>query len=185
MEPICATCRDESGICPGCRLERRMKSAGSARPGLGGNVGPSNPPPGPGRAPQYEPQSAPVSRPSGALAAVSPETRALLGLGYPLWPLAVIALLDPKRSPAVRRQSVQALALNGGMFCISTFLTVLAHFWFVISWPAFLMLPFVFPVWFVATVIYGFKAWQGEDVRVPLVSDWLDERERAHQHMAA
>jgi Domain of unknown function (DUF4870) len=166
-----------------------MKTAGSARPGLGGKVGPSNPGPGPGpgpgRAPQYEPQTAPVSRPSGALAAVSPETRALLGLGYPLWPLAVIALLDPKRSPAVRRQSVQALALNGGMFCISTFLTVLAHFWFVISWPAFLMLPFVFPVWFVATVIYGFKAWQGEDVRVPLVSDWLDERERAHQHVAA
>jgi uncharacterized membrane protein len=126
-----------------------------------------------------------MSRPATALATVSPETRALLGLGYPLWPLAVIALLDPKRSPAVRRQAVQALALNAGMFGLFTVLSVLAHFWFVIAWPAWVMLPFLFPVWLVATVVYGFKAWQGDDVRVPLVSDWLDERERAHERVVA
>jgi uncharacterized membrane protein len=116
--------------------------------------------------------------PTGALATVSPETRALLGLGYPLWPLAVIAMLDPKKSAPVRRQAIQALALNGGMFGLFTVLTGLSHFWLVISWPAWVMLPFLFPVWLVATVVYGYKAWQGEDVRVPLVSDWLDERER-------
>lgn len=185
MQPICATCRDTSGICPGCRLEHRMQAASAARPGLEGAVGPSNPPPGRRTEPVYEPARAPVSRPVGTLAAVSPETRALLGLGYPLWPLAALALLDPKRSPAVRRQSVQALALNAGMFGLSTALSILAHFWFVISWPAWLMLPFVMPVWLVATVVYGFKTWQGDDVRVPLISDWLDERERRHEHAAA
>jgi len=47
------------------------------------------------------------------------------------------------------------------------------------------MLPFVVPVWLVATVVYGFKVWQGEDVRVPLVSDWLDERDRRHEQVIA
>lgn len=181
MQTICATCRDEQGICPGCRLERRMKSAASARSGIAGGVGPSHPPP----PPPSSAWSAPAGRPEGPLAAVSPETRVLLGLGYPLWPLAAIALLDPKKSPAVRRQSIQALALNGGMFVLFTGLTALSHFWVVISWPAWLMLPFLFPVWLVATVVYGYKAWQGEDVRVPLVSDWLDERERSHEHVIA
>ena len=163
-----------------------MKTAASARQGIGGGVGPSNPPPPPGgAAPQYERATAPAYRPTGPLAAVSPETRALLGLGYPLWPLAAVALLDPKRSPAVRRQSTQALALNGGMLGLFSGLWVLSHFWFIVAWPAWVMLPFVVPVWLVATGVYGFKVWQGEDVRVPLVSDWLDERDRRHEQVIA
>ncbi len=183
---ICATCRDEQGICPGCRLERRINSAAATRQGIAGGVGPSNPPPGPPPPPNPPPTYGtvrPMQSQTGALATVSPETRALLGLGYPLWPLAVIALLDPKKSAPVRRQAIQALALNGGMFGLFTVLTGLSHFWLVISWPAWVMLPFLFPVWLVATVVYGYKAWQGDDVRVPLISDWLDERE--HRSVAA
>jgi hypothetical protein len=192
-QTICATCRDAEGICPGCRLERRMKSASAARAGIPGGVGPSNPPP-PGPQPGYASAPPPppsygsatvIVRPQTALATVSPETRVLLGLGYPLWPLAALALIDPKRSPVVRRQSIQALALNGGMFALSTALGILAHFWGVIAWPAWVMLPFLFPVWLVATVVYGFKTWQGDDVRVPLISDWLDERELHNEHAAA
>jgi uncharacterized membrane protein len=187
-QTICATCRDAEGICPGCRLQRRIAHASAASAGsIPGGVGPSNPPP-----PQPPPsRSAPpppqygaarvIVQTSSPLAEVSPETRALLGLGYPLWPLALLALIDSKRSPAVRRQAVQSLALNGGMFGLFTAMTVLAHFWIVISWPAWVMLPFLFPVWLVATVVYGFKVWQGDDVRVPLVSDWLDEHERSHE----
>ncbi len=184
---ICATCRDEQGICPGCRLERRINSASGGRQGIPGGVGPSNPPPS-GAAPPPQPPptyGTVTAMPQNALATVSPETRALLGLGYPLWPLAIIALLDPKKSPPVRRQAVQALALNAGMFALFTLLTLISQFWVVISWPAWVILPFIFPVWLVATVVYGFKAWQGEDVRVPLVSDWLDERERRREHIAA
>ncbi len=116
-------------------------------------------------------------RPRGtALAAVSGETRALLGLGYPLWPLAALALLDPKRSAAVRRQATQALAVNFGMFGLFAVLGVVSHLW-VLGLSAAILLPFLFPVWLVATVVYGFKVWTGDDVRVPLVSDWLDERD--------
>jgi hypothetical protein len=166
-----------------------MKSASASRAGIPGGVGPSNPPPGPqvGRAsvppPGYSAAPPPqhgaatvIVRPQTALATVSPETRVLLGLGYPLWPLAALALINPKRSAVVHRQSIQALAFNGGTFGLMSILGVLAHFW-VIGWSAAVMLPFLIPVWLVATVVYGYKTWQGEDVRVPLISDWLDERE--------
>ncbi len=177
-QTICATCRDEVGLCPGCRLERRMNAAASARPGLRGARGPQNPPPEGPRARAYAPQPQPTAmRPRGtALAAVSGETRALLGLGYPLWPLAALALLDPKRSAPVRRQATQALAVNFGMFGLFAALGVVSHIW-VLGLSAAILLPFLFPVWLIATVVYGFKVWNGDDVRVPLVSDWLDERD--------
>jgi uncharacterized membrane protein len=180
MQTICATCRDDQGLCPGCRLERRMQAAGAPRRGLGGTVGPKNPPPGP----QYEragsgPRvAATATAPyvAAPLAMVSTETRALLGLGYPLWPLAALALLDPKRSPAVRRHATQALALNFGLFGLWVGLEVISHIW-LIGWSAIPLLAVLGPIWFVSTIVYGFKVWNGEDVRVPLVSDWLDERE--------
>lgn len=152
-----------------------MEAAAGPRIGLHGRRGPQNPPPGP-RARVYAPQAEPA-RPTGtALATVSSETRALLGLGYPLWPLAALALLDPKKSAAVRRQATQALAVNFGMFGLFTALGVVSHIW-ILGLSAAVLLPFLFPVWLVATVVYGFKVWNGDDVRVPLVSDWLDERE--------
>ncbi len=168
---ICATCRDAQGLCPSCRLDQRIKAAQSTRAGLTGKVGPSNPPPPPGAA-----QAPPRARPAGALAAVSGETRALLALGYPLWPLAALALLDPKRSPQVRRQSMQALALNFGTFALWAALGFIAHIPLLglSAWP---LLALIVPIWFVATIVYGLMVWNGEDVRVPLVSDWLDERE--------
>ena len=192
MQTICATCRDAEGICPGCRLERRMKSASGARAGIPGAVGAANPPPpkpppsGSAPPPPHYGTARVIVQQSTALSEVSPETRALLGLAYPLWPLAALALLDSKRTPAVRRQAIQALALNGGMFALSTGLGVIAHLWVFawLVWPAWVMIPFVFPVWLVATMVYGFKAWQGEDVRVPLISDWLDERELRHENDA-
>jgi uncharacterized membrane protein len=182
-QTICATCRDEHGLCPGCRLARRIDAASAARSGLTGGVGPSNPPPGaayrqappPPEPPPYV-SYAPAARPAGPLATVSQETRGLLALGYPLWPLAALALLDPKRSPAVRRQAIQALALNFGLFAVGSALSVIAHIW-VLGIPAMVLFPFLFPVWLIATIVYGFKVWHGDDVRVPLISDWLDERE--------
>jgi len=176
-QTICATCRDESGICPGCRLERRLAAASAARPGLSGTRGPQNPPPRREREPQRA--SAPsiaYREPGRALATIPNETRGLLALGYPLWPLAALALLDPKRSPAVRRQAMQALGLNFGLFGMWIALGAIAQIPMlgISAWP---LLAVLFPVWMVATVVYGVKVWNGDDVRVPLVSDWLDERE--------
>jgi len=182
MQPICATCRDEEGLCPGCRLERRMQAAGAPRSSLPGGLGPSNPPPGPqaARGPAAGPRvTATATEPyrESPLATVSQETRALLGLGYPLWPLAALALLDPTRSPAVRRHAIQAIALNFGLFGLGVGLSIISHIW-LLGLSALPLLAALGPLWLVAVTVYGFKVWHGDDVRVPLVSDWLDERER-------
>ncbi|HTV72635.1 MAG TPA: hypothetical protein VME66_02880 [Candidatus Acidoferrales bacterium] len=124
------------------------------------------------RPPGPPPQPAAVATATG----VSPETRALLALGYPLWPLSALALLDPKRSRYLKRQAMQALGLNFGVYGLWIALSAIAHIpWLGLS--AIPMLALLFPVAFVASVVYGFQVWHGDDVRVPLISDWLDESE--------
>jgi uncharacterized membrane protein len=169
------------GLCPGCRLARRIDAANAGRESLTGRVGPSNPPPKappppPPNPPPWTAASAPAPRPTTALAEVSPETRALVALGYPFWPLAALALLDSKRSPAVRRHAVQAIALNFGLTGLWFALYVIVHVP-VLGWSAWPLIPLLAPIWVVAVVVYAFKVWHGDDVRVPLVSDWLDEHE--------
>lgn len=181
---ICATCRDAEGTCPGCRLERRIDAAAGARGSLGGGVGPSNPPPGPSggfgaqQAQQQTWQAAPrvVAVKSTALANVSTETRALLALGYPFWPLAALALLDSKRSPAVRHQAMQALGLNFGLFGLWFGLGAIAQIP-ILGFSAWPLLGLLAPIWLVATIVYAVKVFHGDEVRVPLVTDWLEERE--------
>jgi len=116
-------------------------------------------------------------RPTTALATVSPETRALLALGYPFWPLAVLALVNPKRDPVIRRQAIQAIALNFGTAGLWYALYAVSHIPLLgfAAWP---LIPLLFPIWLVAVVCYGFKLWHGDEVRVPLISDWLDEHEK-------
>jgi hypothetical protein len=36
----------------------------------------------------------------------------------------------------------------------------------------------------VLSVIYGVKVWHGDEVRIPIVSDWLDVREARAQETA-
>jgi uncharacterized membrane protein len=93
--------------------------------------------------------------------------------------MAALALLDPKRNPSVRRHALQALGLNFGMFGLWVVLEGLVHVP-LIGWPAFPMLAVLAPLWLVATFFYGFKVWHGDDIRVPLVSDWIDQYEAAH-----
>ncbi len=183
QKTICATCRDEQGLCPSCRLEQRIKAASATRPGIAGQVGPSNPPPPnppppnppppqPGYSGAYWP--APPPR-SGALATVSPEMRALVALGYPMWPLAILTLLGSSGSPEVRRQAMQALAFNFGCAGLYFGLGAIVHLPIlgISAWP---LLALLGPVWLVASVVFAFRSWNGDDVRVPLVSEWLDRR---------
>ena len=169
-QPICATCRDTAGECPSCRLAERIDAAGATSGRLAGEVGAraraAAPPP-----PPYEP-----AVPAGAAVATIPaETRALVALGYPFWPLAVVALLDPKRNGFVKRQAWQAIGFNFGMYAMWFGLHAIAAIPIlgISAWP---LLPLIVPVAFVASVVYGFKAWNGEDVRIPIVSDWVDSR---------
>lgn len=161
-KPVCATCRNENGQCPGCVLAARIDAARQTNQ-INGGVGPaySAPPP-------------PQVRPSAALA-VRPETRAVVALGYPFWPLAIIALLDGKASHFVKRQAWQALGFNAGMYGLTTLLSAAAAVPILGlgAWP---LLPFMLPIFIVASIVYGFKVWQGDDVDVPIVSDWVDAR---------
>lgn len=177
-KPVCATCRNENGDCPGCVLAARIDAARQTNR-INGGVGPSYgsysqqqtaysapPPPQPPPPPQVQ---------RAAAVAVRPDTRAVVALGYPFWPLALIALLDSKASHFVKRQAWQALGFNFGMYGLTALLGAIASIP-LLGLPALPLLPFLFPITVVAGVVYGFKVWQGEDVDVPLVSDWVDAR---------
>ena len=156
-KPICATCHAGDGMCPSCRLAAKIDSAGADHQPLHGTV--------------------PKRQRPAAVATLSDsvESRALVALGYPLPPLALLALFDRKQSTYLRRQVYQSLAFSGGT----------AAFGLALSWmlavpflniSAMLILALLFPVWLVASVVYGIKTYSGDDVRIPIVSDWLDER---------
>ena len=125
-----------------------------------------------GLPPQYAP---PPQVQRTAAVACRPETRALVALSYPFWPLSLIALLDAKGSLFVRRQAWQALGFNAGMFGLSAFLSAAVAVP-LIGWSIWPLLTFIAPIWVVASVVYAIKVWQGEDVNVPVVSDWVDAR---------
>ncbi|HXP94284.1 MAG TPA: DUF4870 domain-containing protein [Candidatus Binatia bacterium] len=151
---ICAHCRDQAGACPGCRLGAKIDAAGAQA--LRGE------------------RAAAKSSPA-AVAPVSPESRALAALGYPFWPLALLGLLDARRSPYLRRHAWQALGFNFGLYAFWLLLNGIAAIPFF-GWPAYPMLGLMFPFAFVASVIFGFRAWHGDDVRIPIVSDWVDKK---------
>ncbi|MBV8374644.1 MAG: DUF4870 domain-containing protein [Candidatus Eremiobacteraeota bacterium] len=107
----------------------------------------------------------------------SAESRALVALGYPLWPLALLSLLDRKQSRYLRRQAWQALGFNVLMFGFGGLLSVIANLPIpLLPLSAAVLLPFLIPVFLVASVYYGIKTWNGDDVRVPIVGDWIEER---------
>jgi uncharacterized membrane protein len=176
-KPVCATCRNENGDCPGCVLAARIDAARQTNQ-INGGTGPSygsytEPPHQAAYSAPPEPPP-PQVRPRAALA-VRPETRAIVALGYPFWPLALIALLDGRASHFVKRQAWQALGFNLGMYGLGAILSAAAAIPILGlgAWP---LLPFVLPVTIVASIVYAFKVWQGDDVDVPIISDWVDAR---------
>jgi uncharacterized membrane protein len=160
-KPICATCRDERGTCPSCRLAAKVEAATASRVHLGGDIPP-------------RPQPA-VVRKAEVGVIDSAESRALVALGYPLWPLALLSLLDRKQSRYLRRQALQALGFNVLMLGFAGLLSVIANVPYL-GLSASVLLPFLVPIFLVASVYYGIKTWNGDDVRVPIVGDWIEDR---------
>jgi uncharacterized membrane protein len=192
---ICATCRNDVGDCPGCVLAARIDAASAARARISGGVGASTPndgrdtrwaPPPPQPEPQPQPSASRRHAetndvrvrtvPEAATSIESPSTRALVALGYPFWPLALLALFDGSKNVAVRRHALQALAFSlVGWGIVPPVLAALAAFPLV-GWPVVPLMTFWFPLVFVASAIYGFKAYHNERVDVPFVSEFLDAR---------
>ena len=176
---MCATCRGETADCPSCRLAAKIDAASGAQRTLGGRGGPSS-----GAASDATSdhdwrfrQAPPQRRPPryNAVANLRPESRALVALGYPFWPLALIALFDRSNSDFMRKNAWQALGFNAGMYGLGWLFTAIASIP-IIGIPAWPLIPFIIPVTIVASVVYAIKAWHGEDVHVPFVSDLVDEK---------
>jgi len=178
-KPICATCRDVAGTCPSCRLAAKMEAAGATKKAVAGEVPP--------RSqqwwhagPQQAAQPAPQPRATVSELDDPAESRALVALGYPLFPLAVLSLFDRKQSKRLRKHAYQAIGFNVGMAAVSAALWFLINLpfvgWTPLGWSSALLYGLLLPIWVVLSVYYGIKAWHGYDVHVPIVSDWLDDR---------
>lgn len=171
---ICATCRDERGMCPSCRLAEKIDAATGGRQQLHGQV-----PPRPNASQQSAPPPPPQTQPRATVTVAEPadpvESRALVALGYPLWPLALLGLFDRKQSRYLKKQALQALGFNVG-FAAFWGLLELASNIPVLGWSATAIIPFLIPIFLVASVFYGIKVWHGDEVRVPIISDWIDDR---------
>jgi uncharacterized membrane protein len=162
-KPICATCRDERGGCPSCRLAAKVEAATATRQQIPGQV---------------PPRPAPASVRGKVTVAAVPdpvESRALVALGYPLWPLALLSLLDRKQSRNLRREAFQALGFNLGFFGFWGLLSLIAQVPFL-GFSAWVLVPLLAPLFLVASVYYGIKTWNGDEVRIPVVTSWLEER---------
>jgi uncharacterized membrane protein len=164
-KPICATCRDDRGTCPSCRLAEKIDAATGVKQSLHGQVPP-------------RPQAPPQPRATATIAPLSDdpvESRALVALGYPLFPLALLSLFDRKQSKYLKRQAYQAIGFNLGFAGFWGVLQLLSNVpWLGVS--ADVMIPFLIPVFLIASVYYGIKVWHGDEVHVPVLSSWLDEK---------
>ncbi|HTX56539.1 MAG TPA: DUF4870 domain-containing protein [Candidatus Acidoferrales bacterium] len=164
-KPICATCRDEQGGCPSCRLAQKIEATVGERKQLWGQVPPHA-------------SSAPAAAPRASVTTLSNdpvESRALAALGYPLWPLALLALLDSKKSNYIKRQALQALGFNVGFAAFWGLLQLTSNIP-VLGWSSSFVLLLMLPLFLVSSVFFGIKAWHGDPVRIPIISDWLDEK---------
>jgi uncharacterized membrane protein len=164
-KPICATCRDERGSCPSCRLAAKVDAATATRTHLGGQV-PPHPQPSPA-AVRGKAEVATIGDPI--------ESRALVALGYPLWPLALLALFDRKQSRQLRKNALQAIGFNLGFAGFWGLLTLLSNVPFL-GFSASVLVPFLIPLFLVASVYYGIKTWNGDDVRIPIITDLVEDR---------
>jgi len=162
-QPLCATCLAEGPLCGGCRLAQRLEF--EAEPRLTGASSWSTPPPPP-----------PPTGKASASVVGSCEGRGLAAAGYVpfLWPAAVLALMTPYgRDHYVRKQSLQALGFNLGMGVLWTAFHFAAAVP-LLGWTLWGTLPFLLPVWLIASVIFAVRTWNGDDVRVPFISDYID-----------
>ena len=178
---ICATCRDEAGTCPSCRLAAKIDAASAPKKSVAGEVPPRSQQWWQQNQQQYQQAPpAPQARATVAEASDSAESRALVALGYPVWPLALLSLFDRKQSRSLRKHAYQALGFNFGMYGFWALLTFIGNLpvinWTPLGWSSNIVLAFMLPVFIVLSVFYGIRAWHGDEVRVPIISDWLDDR---------
>src|ERR1700749_4345845 len=145
-KPICATCRDGSGACPSCRLAAKVDAAAATRQRIAGAV-----PPHAQAYAQQPSQPTVVTKAEVATMSDRAESRALVALGYPLWPLALLSVFDRKQSRQLRSAAFQALGLNVGFAGLYGVLQLLANVPFL-GFSASILVPLLIPIFLVASV---------------------------------
>jgi Na+/proline symporter len=143
----------------------------------------SAPQPPPYHGQQYGPQyahqyaAAPTVQATSVATVDSPDSRALVALGYPLVPLAMLSLFDRKQSAALKRQAYRAIAFNLGLGALWYVLGFMGNIPFpTLSGSSAILQALLVPLFLVGSIYYGIRTWQGEDVRIPILTDWIDER---------
>ncbi|MDQ2872140.1 MAG: DUF4870 domain-containing protein [Candidatus Eremiobacteraeota bacterium] len=166
-------------MCPSCRLASKIDAAAATRKGIAGQVPPRSQQQWQRQwqeQAQAQPQ-APAAQPRVTVSEASDpaESRALVALGFPLAPLALVSLFDRKHSKWLRKQAYQAVGFNLGMAAMYAILLFLINIP-LINISATILLVFMLPVYIVLSVYFGIKVWHGDDVNVPIVGDWLEEK---------
>ncbi|HEY1429926.1 MAG TPA: hypothetical protein VGF18_10155 [Candidatus Tumulicola sp.] len=169
-KPICATCRDIGGSCPSCRLAAKVDAAAATRQRIPGGV-----PPHAQAYTQQQAQPTVVRKAEVSTLSDPVESRALVALGYPLWPLALLSVFDRKQSHRLRSAAFQALGLNVGVAGMYGLLALLSQIPFL-GFSAGILMPLLIPLFLVASVYYGIKTWNGDEIRVPIIGDWIEDR---------
>ena len=163
---ICATCRDESGGCPSCRLAAKVEAATAAAAQIWRSSAAAA-----DRKGSSCSQAAACTRPpprSGRVARARLARLPALAAGAPIAP-------GSQAVARTRRQAFKAIGFNVGIFAFWGVFSLIAQ---VPSsgFSAWRARTAALPLFLIASVYFGIKAWNGEDVRIPVMSDWLDDR---------
>ena len=183
-KPICATCRDKAGTCPSCRLASKIDVAAAKRQAVAGEVPPRSEQQWWNAQQRTAQQTysgpSPKVQATVAEAEDSQESRILVALGYPLWPLAALSLFDRKQSKRLRKQAYQAVGFGLAITALISLFSFINGLPLIggtpLTWSTGIIGGLLFPLYIIMSVVYGIKAWHGEDVRIPIISDWLDDR---------
>jgi uncharacterized membrane protein len=170
-----------SGACPSCRLAAKVDAAAATRQRIPGSVPPHSQQgyaqPGYAQQGYAQQQAQPTVVRKAEVSTLSDpvESRALVALGYPLWPLALLSIFDRKQSHRLRSAAFQALGLNVGVAGMYGLLALLSQIPFL-GFSAGILMPLLIPLFLVASVYYGIKTWNGDEIRVPIIGDWIEDR---------
>ena len=120
------------------------------------------------------PPQAPMPAATGRPGPVNDTSKLLAALGYPIWIVALIAILiDPyKDEKFVKFHGIQALAMAVGWIVVGIVGTIVAFivaFIPYVGWIVSLLLPLVYLAYFIYLVYLAVQAYNGRYVEVPLI----------------
>lgn len=101
----------------------------------------------------------------------SNENRILAALGYPIWIVALVALLtDMKQNRFMRTHAVQALGYNIAFWIVIFGLSIIIGI--LGLWQLYFLVRLAELAWLVVALVYAYRAYQGQTFDIPIVSQF-------------